>query len=244
MERAAFLIDETGERIPCLLNPASVVLRRVSGVAPRTAGGPVTGPMLSDAPLAFTGGGWTELSLDLLFDVSLVAAPDRPGSVRELTEPLWKLAENHRRGEETGRPPLVRFVWGRSWNIPGVIAAIAERLEYFTVAGAPRRSWIRLRLLRVLDRTAASELDLTMPPEPSDQEPWVDWPTKVPEQDVHLRDLIAGAEGGDRVDLIAQEEWRRPSLWRRIAEFNDLDDPLRLEADTVLRIPPLGVEHA
>jgi hypothetical protein len=41
------------------------------------------------------------------------------------------------------------LIWGKSWNIPGIVVAVAERLEHFTAAGVPRRSWLRLRLLRV-----------------------------------------------------------------------------------------------
>ena len=33
MERVAFLIEETGERIACLLNPESLVVRRIAGAS-------------------------------------------------------------------------------------------------------------------------------------------------------------------------------------------------------------------
>ncbi len=39
MERVAFLIEETGERIGCLLNPDSLVIRRSAGVQPRRSAG-------------------------------------------------------------------------------------------------------------------------------------------------------------------------------------------------------------
>ncbi len=246
MERAAFLIDATGERIPCLLNPASVVLRRVAGVRPRrSAGGSLTGTGLSDAPLLFNGGGWTELLLDLLFDVSLVSGPTQPSDVHDLTDPLWRLAENEREAGEYGRPPLVRFVWGKSWNVPGVVASVAERLEYFTQSGTPRRSWLRLRLLRVVDRTAEAEPATTPPPE--EPPPWVDWPA-VPDQDVQLHDLSGDGSGsaGERLDLVTQQYYGRPDLWRDLAEFNDLDDPLQLAAGATIQVPPLpgGTEVA
>lgn len=238
MERAAFLIDTTGERIPCLLNPASVVLRRVAGVRPRrSAGGSLTGTGLSDAPLLFNGGGFTELLLDLLFDVSLVNGPTQPTDVHDLTDPLWRLAENQGEADEYGRPPLVRFVWGKSWNVPGVVASVAERLEYFTQSGTPRRSWLRLRLLRVMDRVAE---EASPAPEPSEEAPLVDWPT-VPDQDVELHDLSGDGSGSasERLDLVTQQYYGRPDLWRDLAEFNDLDDPLNLEAGATIQVPPL-----
>lgn len=150
MERVAFLVEETNERLRCLLNPETLVLRRTAGVRPRqSAAGQVTGIGLADDPLLYTGGGRTELDLDLLFDVTLPGSSVTSEDVRDLTAPLWRLAENSQAAAGAGRPPLVRLIWGKSWNIPGIVVAVAERLEFFTAAGAPRRSWLRLRLLRV-----------------------------------------------------------------------------------------------
>ena len=87
--------------------------------------------------------------LDLLFDVSLVGSSVSTVDVRDLTRPLWNLAENAARQNGGTSIPLVRFVWGKSWNIPGVVTAVAERFEQFTPAGDPQRSWLRMRFLRV-----------------------------------------------------------------------------------------------
>jgi len=237
MERAAFLIEASGERIPCLLNPASVVMRREAGVRPRfSVGGPLTGAGLSDSPLLFTGGGTTEITMDLLFDVSLSRAEPPPENVRLLTEPLWRLTENEPKEGEYGRPPTVRFVWGKAWNIPGVVVAVAERLEYFTQAGVPRRSWLRLRMLR----TAGEEPAEALIPAGGDQtEPWSDWPTQVDEKDVRRYDLIGDGEGAaERPDLIAAANGFAPDDWPVIMDFSGVDDPTALEVGQTLRIPP------
>ncbi len=111
MERVAFLIEETGERIACMLNPEDMVVRRLAGVRPRrSSGGALTGAGLADDPLLFTGGGMTELHLNLLFDVSLAGSSARVKDVRDLTYPLWQLAENAADEQNYGRPPLVRFI--------------------------------------------------------------------------------------------------------------------------------------
>ena len=242
MERAAFLIEKTGERIPCLLNPASVVMRRVAGVRPRLSiGGPLTGAGLSDAPLHFTGGGSTEITMDLLFDVSLVLAEPRPENVRELTEPLWRLAENEREREgEYGRPPTVRFVWGKAWNIPGVVAAVAERLEYFTQSGTPRRSWLRLRMLRT------GEMARPEPAKPAaleGTEGWGDWPTPAEGQELQHYDVMGDGEGSaERPDLIAVATGNDAEDWPRILELSGVDDPASmLPGDTIVTYPPKPV---
>ena len=101
MERVAFIVEETGERIDCLLNPDTVVVRRQAGLRRRrTAGGIVTGTNLADDPLMATGGGRTELELELLFDVTISPTEPPIENVQDLTRPLWALAENaaRRRG--------------------------------------------------------------------------------------------------------------------------------------------------
>jgi hypothetical protein len=188
VERVAFLIEETNERLGCLLNPETLVMRRVAGVQPRrSATGRLTGTGLADDPLLYTGGGRTELELDLLFDVSLAGSSITTNDVRDLTLPLWNLAENSGRDAGYARPPLVLFIWGKSWNIRGVIVAVAERLEYFTPEGVPRRSWLRLRMLRAAESRAEAASTGPAPPSiPPVEE------LRVPEGSVEVHEVIGG----------------------------------------------------
>jgi hypothetical protein len=144
-----------------------VVLRRRAGLRARQpAGAPAPDLPRGDDPLLFTGGGTTELLLDLLFDVSLADPAAAVEDVRALTGPLWRLAEAADLVDGYGRPPLVRFVWGKAWNFPGVVAAVAERLEHFGEQGAPRRSWLRMRLLRMEPAPGAADAPGTEPTPP------------------------------------------------------------------------------
>ncbi len=189
MERVAFLIEETNERIGCLLNPETLVMRRVAGVRPRrSATGQLTGAGLADDPLLYTGGGRTELELDLLFDVSLAGSSITTSDVRDLTLPLWNLAENTSQDAGYACPPQVLFIWGKSWNIRGVVVAVAERLEYFTSEGVPRRSWLRLRMLRAAEPPAdAAQTRLGPPPLVSSSEE-----LRIPESGVEVHEVIGG----------------------------------------------------
>lgn len=168
------------------------------------------------------------------------------GDVRELTRPLWQLAENAAAQDGYGRPPLVRFVWGKAWNIPGVVAAVAERLEHFTQGGAPRRSWLRMRLLRVAepDEPTGTATEATALAPPSELLAAAESGGGPVAHEV----LGAGPEGaepgspapGQRLDELAFRYYGIPSLWRLIAAFNNLADPLRVDGGSVLRIPPRG----
>src|SRR4029079_12921856 len=72
LERAVFVIEPSGERVSCALNPNQLVFRRATGFVPRgSLAGACTSARAADDTLLFTGGAVTELVVDLLFDVSL-----------------------------------------------------------------------------------------------------------------------------------------------------------------------------
>ncbi|MCW3819478.1 hypothetical protein ONA91_34050 [Micromonospora sp. DR5-3] len=233
MERVAFLVDESGTRVDCLLNPETVQVTRLAGVRPRgAADGQLTGAGLADDPLVFTGGGRTELVLDLLFDTDLVESQVRPEDVRALTRPLWLLAENSATEHGWLRPPLVRLVWGKTWNVPGVIVAIAERFDGFTLTGTPRRSWLRLKLVRVAESAEAAQAGFA--------EELAAASTPLPPGSA----VVAAADGaaepgwsGVRFDLLAHDALGSPLRWRLLAEHNRISDPLTVPAGTALAVP-------
>jgi len=252
MERVAFLLERTGERLSCLLNPESLEARRTAGLRTRLAGGGfLTGVARSEDPLIATGGGVTEYDLNLLFDVE-IAREGRPSNttedgqgpaadddVRALTRPLWDLTENAVTTDGFSAPPTVRFIWGKSWNIPGVVLHVSERLERFNADGAPRRSWLSLRLRRVEDSeprpaparpvTPQFEAPFDLEGGSIDQFPAVDMP--VDNEGLPLK----------RLDLIADDAYGEPGLWADIATFNDVDDPLNIPEGTSIVLPSLSI---
>ncbi len=235
MEKAVLLIEHSGEHLRCLLNPEHLELRRHAGVVSRRSlGGAMAGASLSDDPLLYVGGGRTEFTLDLLFDVSLAVRGSNSApldDVRELTGPLWDLAENSVSGDRRGRPPTVRFLWGTSWNLPGVVAAVSERLEHFTREGKPHRSWLRLRLLRVAVAEEPEPVEPTAPP--LDRE---EARQRLAGSELITHEPVGGDRGGERLDQIAAERFGHPGYWSLLAEINDLHDPLR-PAGQPLRVP-------
>ncbi len=242
MERVAFLLEPGGERIRALLNPETLVMRRVSGLRPRRAlAGATTGGGPVDDPLLFTGGGSTELLLELLFDVALVGSTVQTEDVRDLTQPLWRLAENSVEEGGFGRPPRLRIVWGKWLNEPCMVASLAERLEHFTSSGAPRRSWLRMRLVRVEDDAASPA---AAPPVPTSGLSAEEMAEQLPPESFEAHEVL-GAGGqpgqppqtGQRLDEIAQQFYGDPSLWRLVAGLNGIADPMQVPTGTVLRLP-------
>ena len=292
MERVTFLVERTGDRIPCLLNPEALEVRRSAGIVRRRgAGGAIIGNPRTDDPLVATGGGITEYELKLLFDVELLAgqsgagvpapaaaltpaptsslmaglaegdegagedsagggatpveapviptpAPTPPSiDVRTLTQPLWSLAENGEPVAGLLAPQRIRFIWGCSWNVPGVIVSVAERLECFDPQGVPKRSWLSMLLRRVEEELEGG----SAPPPPTS-----------PQFEVNSPEPATGDSGDDSVVLpvddegvpltplhvIAAERYGDPRYNRAIAEYNDLDDLLELAEGQPIRLPP------
>jgi hypothetical protein len=289
MERVTFLVERTGDRIPCLLNPESLEVRRSAGIVRRRGvGGAIIGNPRTDDPLVATGGGVTEYELKLLFDVDvlaaqsgsgvlapaaavvpapvdsvlaglaegeggadgeesapaadlpppLVPAPDPPTiDVRTLTQPLWSLAENGEPVAGLLAPQRIRFIWGCSWNVPGVIVSVAERLECFDSQGVPKRSWLSMLMRRVEEEVEGG----SAPPAPTS-----------PQFEVNSPDPATGDSGDDSVivpvdeegvaltplHVIAAERYGDPRYNRAIAEYNDLDDLLELGEGQPIRLPP------
>jgi hypothetical protein len=276
MERVAFLIESTGERIACLLNPESLTFTRQAGLRTRQGrAGTLIGSAPADDPLIVTGGGVTELALELLFDTELAASLD-PGTtlspdladalepavstdgsmptpveppdpdVRDLTRPLWNLTEPFTGPGGASEPPLVRFIWGRAWNMPAVVTAVAEKLERFGAGGAPRRSWLTLRLRRVPDTVRPEPSDLTDPLPFTDDAPIL-WDGLDPElQDATYIEAIADGDGGTVTPLyqLADEHLGSPQSWPVIAAASGIEDPLRIAPGTVLVIPGTNEGHS
>lgn len=291
MERVTFLLERTGARVSCLLNPEALEARRSAGVVRRRgAGGAVLGNPRTDDPLIATGGGVTEYDLKLLFDVDIAnegrgarltayspeampqpeaatplesaasaltdgepplppvtdaeAAPlaqPEPAvpmviDVRALTQPLWAFAETGDAIDGAVAPQRIRFIWGKSWNVPGVVLAVAERLERFDADGVPKRSWLSLRLRRVEEATATS----VPPPAPTTPQFEID-SGAAPRDDLETDTITVPVDPYgfplDRLDQVAAYYYDDPAFARAIAEYNGLDDLLHFQEGDRLRMP-------
>ena len=245
MERVAFIVERTGERIDCLLNPDTVVVRRSAGLrARRTAGGLVTGTRLADDPLIATGGGRTEIELELLFDATIAGEDALPsGNVQDLTRRLWDLSENAVGDDDYGVPRQVRFVWGKTWNVLALVSAVAERFERFTMTGVPERSWLHLRLARVGDPIVPEpEAEA---PGPETEAPGPLTLPEIPDDQLTFHEVVGGEDApAERLDEIAARYYGESGLWRVIAVYNSVADPLQVPPPRVLRIPPLDAVRA
>lgn len=233
MERVVFYIESTGESIRCLLNPEGLTLQRLSGIHERTSQGrPIVHHQMSDAPLLNTGGGSTTLELKLLFDVQLSRRP--VDDVRILSKPLWDLAENLHPSKEYTQPPIVRLVWGKTWNLPGVITSAAEKFEAFNSSGIPRRSWMSLYFRRISE----SQAEKADAPNSQSQNN-----SKQNDQATEPQPNNVELVPGQRLDLLAEKHLGDSKKWRQLAKLNSIEDPNAVTPTQMIKVPSAKGRH-
>ena len=157
------------------------------------------------------------LRLRLFFDTCA-----EQSDVRDLTAPLWQMMmiDPDRANSTTGKgePPHVIFRWGR-FELEAVITDISQKMTLFLKDGTPVRTVVELSLQQVADEN--------------------EHPRQNPTSGGGIAPRTRTIYSGDRLDLIAWEEYEDSTYWRRIAAANDLIDPLHLKPGQIIVIPPL-----
>jgi nucleoid-associated protein YgaU len=167
--------------------------------------------------LTFGGGGSRQITLELFFDVTEPIDDVEIADVRELTNEIVALTRIER---DLGSPPDCEISWGSAptgsdFPFVGVVNNLTQRFTLFRADGSPVRANLTVAFTEFLD--------------PEDDQRETD-----PELTTRL------VKRGDSLSGIAAEVYRDPTLWRLIAEANDLDDPRRLPIGLRLNVPKHG----
>ncbi len=187
-------------------------------------------PGLDSPLLQFVRGQNEKLSVELFFDTTEQGMGADATSVTTLTDKIYSLLKI----EPTRHaPPICDFIWNASFPgadlhpasggqgrnaFRGVVESIRQKFTLFSPEGVPLRATltVSIREYKSLEDQVA-ELNLSSPDRTHS----------------HVVQL------GDTLAKIAATYYRRPVLWRAIADENDIEDPRRLEVGRVLSIPPL-----
>jgi len=206
--------------ISVLFNPNSyTIVKPVTWSVPQASSGSgsQTDRAVNAPTLVFGGGGSRQLTLELLFDVTEPINDVPIADVRTLTNAIVALT---RIESKQGRPPVCEISWGTApvnsdFPFTGVVTNLTQRFTLFRNTGEPVRANLTVILSEFLD----------------------------PEQDQRQTDpelTTRVVRRGDTVTSIAASAYGDPSLWRVIAEANNLDDPRRPKIGRTLTIPKLG----
>ncbi len=217
----AYIYDEDAKQtvVECLFNPAEYTFTKTNNwKSEDIVGGNVE---LMD----FQGGGAMTLTLSLFFDTYSASDPKmldggKPKDVREFTEKVLNLMnvdpklKDH--SAHTGRPPRVSFRWGNTWSFKSVITNITQRFTMFLPDGRPVRATLDVTFRQVESQSTTRRQN----------------PTSFAEVQ-----KIRVVGPGETIDSIAYQEYGDSARWRKIADYNELDDPLKLRPGQRLAIP-------
>ena len=167
--------------------------------------------------LEFGGGDSMTLKMQLFFDTYATGE-----DVRQKTNQIWKLMNiNQNLTDMTsgkGRPPMVEFQWGSTWSFEAVITDITQRFTLFRYDGKPVRATLDVTFVQAKERGKYPGQNPTTVGQPG-----------------YKRRVV---QEGDTIDWIAFVEYGDSSMWRFIADSNNLDNPAKLKPGQVLAIAP------
>jgi hypothetical protein len=166
----------------------------------------------------FTGAGPQTVQMEIWFDAWDAADADVTGCVMTLFE--WTKPTPQSIQRRLPRPPVLGFEWGSNrvlTDLQVFLKTVNAKYVLFKPDGTPVRASATITLEEV-------------PPEQPSQNP-----TSGSRESRRTRLLGEG----DSLHSVAWREYGDAGLWRGLAAFNDIDDPLRVAAGTRILVPTI-----
>jgi nucleoid-associated protein YgaU len=195
-------------RIPFQFNPKELTIAKSAKWERKPAKG-----SKAAGPPEFNGAEPCKLTLELFFD----ATDTMDGSVVASVEKLFALCvpTDDSLQQKKPMPPLVVLHWGKVTSFAAFVTSVQAKYTLFTSGGTPIRATCTVALEE-------------MPGDPLGQNPTSG---ALATRAVHT--LVSG----DSLASIAYREYGDPALWRLLATFNDIDDPMRLRPGAAVLVP-------
>ncbi|WP_329562256.1 CIS tube protein [Kitasatospora sp. NBC_01266] len=197
-------------RLPLQFNPATLVLSKSTEwrrTPSRMAG--------QSALPEFVGSGPRTLSLDVFLDATATHDDAVEKAVEQLLTACVPTPSSL--AQKTPASPWIRLDWGTSktTSFNGVLTGLSVTYTLFDVDGKPLRASCSLTIQEASVDPAGQN------------------PTSGSPEARSTHRVIAG----DSLPLLAWREYGDATVWRTIAEANDIDDPLVLVPGTELIVP-------
>jgi nucleoid-associated protein YgaU len=188
-------------------NPKEVTISKSAKWERKPAKGKKAGPP------EFSGAEPCKMTLEMFFDSTL----QHSESVVDAVEMLFSCCvatETAVKGKKP-MPPLVVFKWGGIQSFPAFVTQVQAKYTRFAPNGIPIR--------------AVCSVNLEEMPDEADKQN----PTSGGKAAERVHTVITG----DTLALVAFREYGDPALWRQLAAYNDVDDPMRIPEGTALLLP-------
>jgi len=165
-------------------------------------------PGLETTETEFSHGMPETLTMELFFDTY-----ESGLDVRLYTERIANLLELD---PKTDEPPVCLFVWG-TLTFQCMLESVTKKFTMFNTFGLPVRATLNVTF------RGYNKLDFLL--------------AKNPFRSLgHAKVYVV--KGGETLSQIAWNVFQDPSLWRKIADHNKIENPIELQPGQVLRIPP------
>jgi hypothetical protein len=177
------------------------------------------GDQASGSSTQFIGTGSSTMAVELLFDTTASGL-----DVRRRTEAIAYFIFGSSEDSDDDRrvPPIVSFRWG-SFIFEGVMESMDETLEYFASDGTPLRASVSFSLKRdALVLYQKNRLQKR---------------THEPNQGMWADHRLEASESGQSLQQMAGKQGKSED-WKKIAEANDIDDPLRMPVGQLVDMKP------
>ncbi|MFT4295580.1 MAG: peptidase M23 [Micropruina sp.] len=195
--------------VPFQFNPKEVTISKAAKWERKPAKGAKTA-----GPPEFNGSEPAKLTLEMFFDAT--AAQD--GSVVKAVELLMSclVPTPESVAQKKPSPPLVVLHWGSTASFPAFVTSVSAKLTLFSADGTPIRAACAVQL---------------------EEMPGEEFRKQNPTSGSYDVRRVHRTVAGDTLASVAFAEYGDPAAWRALADFNAVDDPLRVPAGTVLLLP-------
>lgn len=198
-------------RIAFQFNPKEVSITKSAKWERKPAKGKVAGHT------EFSGAEPCKMTLELFFDATMNGAVDVVKSVEDLF--ACCAPPGDAKQSEKAVPNLVVFNWGQVKSFAAYVSQVQAKYTRFSADGIP---------IRAVCTVTLEELSLT----PPKQNPTSGTPNA---------DTVHTMVAGDSLALVAYQEYGDPLLWRALADYNGIDDPMRIANGTRVLLPRLDL---
>src|SRR6185295_16573553 len=144
-----------------------------------------------------------KLTLEMFFDAGI----NSEQKVVENVEKLFSccIAEEKTLNDKKPMPPLVQFQWGCIISFPAYVSQVNVKYTRFASNGVPIRAVCTVNL----EEMSAEDLK------------------QNPTSGVLAVERVHTMIAGDNLAGVSYKEYGDPALWRPLAEYNGVDDPMR-----------------
>lgn len=152
-------------------------------------------------------------------EIFLDESDKKGGDISKTVAKLKKIVAPEPKSVSKNKPsaPHVRFQWGAAITFMGYVESVAVKYTMFRAEGTPIRGTCTLAMK-----------EFPMAPGSTN-------PTSGGVAGNRTHRMVTG----DTLASVAYAEYGDPNKWRRLAECNRIDDPMRVPDGTMLLVPPV-----